>query len=126
MIVDASAFVTSIGSVKTARAFASYELAAPDLLIAETLNAFWKLARAGEASPKRSELLGLLDAIRILPSRPYAVRAAELAEELDHPVYDCLYLAVAEAEGDVLATADRRFVTKITKRSLRRRLHLIS
>jgi predicted nucleic acid-binding protein len=126
MIVDASAFVASIGSIRTARALRSVELAAPDLLIPETLNAFWKLARAGESIPERPELLALLDAIRILPSRPYAVRAAELAEEVDHPVYDCLYLAVAEVEGDVLATADRRFVAKITKRSLRRRLHLIS
>lgn len=125
MIVDASAFVASIGSIRTAGALRSAELAAPDLLVAETLNAFWKLARAGKPVPERSQILALLDAIRILPSRLYAARAAELAEELDHPVYDCLYLGVAEAEGDMLATSDRRFVAKITKPALRRRVRLI-
>jgi predicted nucleic acid-binding protein len=37
----------------------------------------------------------------------YARRALEVAGRLDHPVYDCLYLALAEAHGAGLATADR-------------------
>lgn len=35
--------------------------------------------------------------------------ALALAQELDHPVYDCLYLALVEREKRPLVTADRRF-----------------
>jgi len=126
MIVDASAVVAALGSAKIARTFRGSELAAPDLLISETLNVFWKLRRARQATPDRSVVLALLDSIRIVPSGNHAARAAQLADELDHPVYDCLYLAVAEAEADVLITADARFVTRIKDRSLRKRVRILS
>jgi predicted nucleic acid-binding protein len=35
--------------------------------------------------------------------------AAELARALAHPVYDCLYLALAIRECAQVVTADRRF-----------------
>lgn len=35
--------------------------------------------------------------------------AARLAHDLDHPVYDCLYLALALQEQRPVITADRRF-----------------
>jgi predicted nucleic acid-binding protein len=44
------------------------------------------------------------------PIAPLAGRAAEIACTLEHPVYDCLYLACAEREGQVLITADLRFL----------------
>jgi predicted nucleic acid-binding protein len=37
-------------------------------------------------------------------------RALELAIALDHPVYDCLYLALAERMGVGMVSADRRFL----------------
>lgn len=104
----------------------SGEPAAPDLLIAETLNAFWKLGRAGPGAPPPTDVLAVLDAIRLVPSRELAAKAAEFAERFDHPVYDCLYLALAEAEADVLLTADKRLLTKVTDRALRRRIQLIT
>ncbi len=36
-------------------------------------------------------------------------RALTIAAEIDHPVYDCLYLAVAVHHGIHVMTADRRF-----------------
>ena len=36
-------------------------------------------------------------------------RALTIAAEIDHPVYDCLYLAVAMHHGIHVMTADRRF-----------------
>ena len=36
------------------------------------------------------------------------MRASTIALELDHPVYDCIYLACTEIEGVPLVTADRR------------------
>jgi predicted nucleic acid-binding protein len=32
-----------------------------------------------------------------------------LAHAIDHPLYDCLYLATAEAIDAMVVTADRRF-----------------
>jgi predicted nucleic acid-binding protein len=125
VIVDASALLVSLADAKAARALRGAELSAPDLLIPETLNAFWRLARAKRKVPERAVILTLLDQIRIVPSRPYAARAADLAEQLDHPVYDCLYLALAEADSDILITADVRFARKIRAPALRKRVRLI-
>ncbi len=124
MIVDATALVASLGNPKSERMLIGQELAAPDLVIPETLNSFWKLRRAGRSIPALAVLLSALDHIRIVPSRAHAARAAELAERLDHPIYDCLYLALAEAEGDVLLTADAAFERKV-RAPLRKRVRLM-
>jgi len=42
-----------------------------------------------------------------------ARRAAAIAGQLDHPVYDCLYLALAEAEQTKLVTADLQSLGKV-------------
>jgi predicted nucleic acid-binding protein len=39
-------------------------------------------------------------------------RAAAIAVELDHPAYDAMYLAVAEAFGLRLVTADDQLIRK--------------
>lgn len=126
MILDASAFVRALGDRRSPRAISGQDLAAPDLLVPETLNAFWKLARAGQSVPKQSLILRFLDQIRIVPSRMHAQRAAELADELDHSVYDCLYLALAESEGDVLLTADAVFVNKLLAARYRDRVRVLT
>jgi len=126
VIVDASALIASFGDQSVARTLRGADLAAPDLLVPETLHAFWKTARAGGRAPDRALVLALLDQIRIVPSRAHAARAAELAEQVDHPVYDCLYLALAESEADVLMTADAAFAHKLRSRALRRRIHLVT
>jgi predicted nucleic acid-binding protein len=48
----------------------------------------------------------VLDAV--LPDRHLQVEALALACHLDHPVYDCLYLALARREAALLLTADQR------------------
>jgi predicted nucleic acid-binding protein len=124
VIIDASAFVAALGTHASTNSLDTSDLSAPDLIVPETLNAFWRLSRAGMAVPERMVVLEFLDRIRIQPSRPYAPRAAELAEEFDHPVYDCFYLAVAEAEDDNLFTADARLARKLGKSRLRKRIRL--
>jgi predicted nucleic acid-binding protein len=42
-----------------------------------------------------------------------AQRAVIIAGQLDHPVYDCLYLALAEAEETSLVTADLKLLGKV-------------
>jgi len=41
-------------------------------------------------------------------------RALQIATELRHPVYDCFYLALAEAEDAAVVTADRRLVQRLS------------
>ena len=42
-----------------------------------------------------------------------APRAVAIAGQLDHPVYDFLYLALAEAEQTKLVTADLQLLGKV-------------
>ena len=44
-----------------------------------------------------------------------------IAGQLDHPGYDCLYLALAEAEQADLVTADTRLVGKVQATLWKRR-----
>ena len=46
----------------------------------------------------------------IEPDRHLQVEALALACHLDHPVYDCLYLALARREAAVLLTADQKLI----------------
>lgn len=54
-------------------------------------------------------------AMTLIPSGPLNVRAWELAERLGRPTtYDAYYLALAEAFGCELWTADRRLVNAVS------------
>ena len=45
-----------------------------------------------------------------------------LAHALDHPIYDCLYLALADREDVGLVTADARLVEKVARTAWRKRV----
>jgi predicted nucleic acid-binding protein len=49
----------------------------------------------------------------LVSARQLAIRAVAIATALDHPVYDALYLALAETEQACLVTADDRLLAKI-------------
>ena len=88
---------------------------APDFLLVEFANTVWKKARRGEIADPRTyldEIPELGNAMELCADRDLAERAAGLAVAIDHPVYDCLYLACAEATGSRLITADRKFADK--------------
>ena len=53
-----------------------------------------------------------------MPSGDLIGRAAKIAVQIDHPVYDCLYIACAEATGSTLITADRRLANTVAERAL--------
>ena len=106
LVVDASIvvkwFVAEQWTDESRRLLAqSIERYAPDLILSETANVIWKKARKKEIQdPNRyfAELAHLPDAIVLRPSQEIVTRASIIALELNHPVYDCLYLACAEAE----------------------------
>lgn len=91
-------------------------LIAPDLVVAETCNAAWKCFRL-----KRMEAEEVFDLAATLPRffaeladvLPLAPRAALMAIELGHPVYDCFYLALAESRQVPLLTVDTRFLSRL-------------
>ena len=91
------------------------DLYAPDLVLSEFANTIWKKTRRKEIpdqEPYLNELSSLSDVISLLPDRELIERAARMAFAIDHPVYDCLYLACAEATGSGVITADRRLANK--------------
>lgn len=88
-------------------------LIAPDLILIECANIAWKKWRQGSVDAADvAEIAQLLpDAFAALvDSREVLVTAARLSLRLNHPAYDCLYVAVAEDRGAVLVTADDRLV----------------
>jgi predicted nucleic acid-binding protein len=91
-------------------------LIAPELVVAEVVNAVWKRlisggierAQAADVPPAIVKLFAELRPIVTL-----AARALEIAVELRHPAYECFYLALAEERRAKLVTADRRLLGRL-------------
>jgi len=86
-------------------------LLAPDLMAVEVTSAWWKKVRRGEmdvAGIERAVTHLLALEIVWIAAATLLRPAARLAAELGHPVYDCMYLALAASRSAVLATADER------------------
>lgn len=64
-------------------------------------------------------------AVDLKPMRPYLEAATGLAVLLDHPAYDCVYLAMAEAENTPFVTADERFLRKVRSGAFKRFANLL-
>lgn len=120
MIIDASvAFKWLVAEPDSSAAIewiGLTELLAPTLLHAEVANALWKRVQRGElaADGAPEQLENLADIVSTVDESPMLGRALQLAVELRHPVYDCVYLAVAEAHDQELLTADRRFLSALS------------
>ena len=94
-------------------------LVAPELVFAEAANALWALCRRGDIS--RADFAEAVDVLKGAPialpasMRQLAASAGRLAIDLDHPVYDCFYLALAVQEQYPVITADSRFHDKVRR-----------
>ena len=126
LVIDASVAVKwVIDEVGTTEALAlrGRALAAPDLLIAECANILWKKVRRNELSEQEAVfaagLLARAD-IELMAMRPYLGAAVRIAVALDHPAYDCIYIALAEAEGLRFVTADMSLLRKIGRQASER------
>lgn len=123
LVVDASVAVQwALNEAGTTRALALRHeegLIAPSLIATEIGNALWKAVRRGHVA--RAEALDTMAAILIpfdalVPVEDLRSRALEIALELDHPIYDCFYLALAERERCPLVTADKRLLAAADKK----------
>lgn len=116
-IIDCSVaikwFVAEEGQ-NAAEALIGEALIAPDLLLPEISNVVWKKWRIKEIGQEQAQLAlqAVLSFVELVPASGFADRALEIAIELDHPAYDCFYLALSEFQGVPLVTADGRLIRR--------------
>ncbi len=103
-----------------ARVLAKSEAAfsAPDIILTECANAVWQ--RVVSKTVSRAHAQAFLTALPqwfelLTPSTQLYDLAFEMACDLEHPVYDCQYLALAENRKIRLVTADRIFADRVRR-----------
>lgn len=115
-VFDASvavrAFLRAPGHKQADAAITRYAMVAPALIVTEVANAIWKYHRRGDMDRATS-----LDVIRhfsvypeLRPDLTLQPEALQIACDYEHPVYDCLYIALARREGLPLISADKRLL----------------
>ncbi len=116
MILDASValrwFLNEPGASDAASAFSQGPApTAPDLVLVEISNGLSSAVRRRRLDEATARALLTTAPSLFGPLRPAETlieAAFDIARALDHPVYDCLYLAMADADRTPLLTADRR------------------
>jgi len=118
LVVDASIaakWVFAEPDSERALALATREasIAAPALILAELANVAWKRVRKGawgaeDASESVLVAAGMFTLI--VPIEELWIDALALSLRLDHPIYDCFYLALARQQAAPIASADTRMI----------------
>lgn len=129
-ILDASVVVKLVVTeVGTAESLAIIERPtrwlAPRLMVIEVASALRQktVAEALSAVNAAAALSACLDAVAdgvigLADDEALAQAALNLALTLDHKVPDCLYLALAEREGAMLVSADRKLISLARRRGI--------
>ena len=106
---------------QAARRLTVIPLAVPDLLLTECANALWRrVHQRGDLAPALApERLGVLRRapVRLAPSVHLLDHALAIVVGLRHPIYDCLYVALAIETGGTLVTDDSRLVNAMRRRA---------
>ncbi|HEX5281805.1 MAG TPA: type II toxin-antitoxin system VapC family toxin [Micropepsaceae bacterium] len=125
-VVDASVAVKWVveeeGTTDALSLRRSARLLAPELLVAECANVFWKKFQRKELTREQAVLAAKLIQgadIEFLPMRGMLETATRLAIELDSPAYDCVYIALALQNDCKFITADDRFLQRVNLSSAR-------
>jgi predicted nucleic acid-binding protein len=125
IVVDASVAikwgVPEEGSTQAELLLSRSDLMAPDLLFIEVANALRKKVATAELQATRiGDLLDLVQAsVTVVRTgvRP-TKSAARLAAQMQHPVYDCIYLALAQARQATFVTHDEQLRRRILRHGL--------
>jgi predicted nucleic acid-binding protein len=99
------------------------KLIAPELLVAECANILWKKVQRHELLKEEALLAARLlqgADIELLPTRSLLEAATKMSIEINHPAYDCLYLALAVDNECRCVTADEHFLRKLLQGRQRR------
>lgn len=97
------------------------DLIAPELLQVEVANVICRKVGAGDMTLEQGrEGLELIAAeVEIEPlDRAWLDRALDIAIQMAHPIYDCIYLAMAQQFEARLLTRDRRLVSRASRLGL--------
>ena len=93
---------------------------APDLALIELLNAGWKTLRAGAITIDQVQAMATLTPQllgQVVPTDRHLLQGAlAWCTRLDHPAYNCLYLALAQQRNATLITADQRLLNALNQR----------
>jgi predicted nucleic acid-binding protein len=119
VVVDSSVaakwFLQEPGSPEAEALQRGDDMIAPDLIVAEVLNTIWKNIRMARIVAGQMEFVAASLPkyfFSLVPSQAVASEAGQAAIELDHPVYDCFYIALAARDGCSFVTADERLYRK--------------
>jgi predicted nucleic acid-binding protein len=132
IVIDASIalkWVISETSSDLADALLDQDLIAPVLWLTVAANALWRRTRIGDITAEQAivRLSDLRKApVTSLAMDPHLDQALKLTTEIGHPIYDCLYLAVALHHDTHVVTADRRFASAANISGLMDRVRLLA
>jgi predicted nucleic acid-binding protein len=122
LVVDASVAVLWVleqnGSQRALALRSEVPLIAPSLIVAEIGNAIWKAARRSGVTREfgLTAIKAALSAFaQLVPMEELHLRALELSIQIDHAIYDCFYLALAERERAPLICMDGPLIAKTKK-----------
>jgi predicted nucleic acid-binding protein len=125
IVIDASVAVQWVvpepGYEASASLIRRDDLIAPDLLILEVANAFRRKIAAGEMTQEQAAVGIHRIQQRVGLRRPdidLVMRSFDLSVQMRHPIYDCLYLATAEALAATFVTNDVELKDRIAKHRL--------
>jgi predicted nucleic acid-binding protein len=94
------------------------QLCAPDLIYAECANVLWKKYQRNEHTIEENQVAAKIIThadIESVASRTLIESAVSIAMQLNHPAYDCLYIALALERAGALVTADTRLLNKLAQ-----------
>lgn len=124
LVIDASIAVKWVveeeGTPSALALRRNHLFAAPDLLVAECANILWKKTQRSELTPDEATMASRLlerSNIELLPMRGLLAKAAELAIELGHPAYDCMYICLAASRNWRFVTADERLIRVVSQKA---------
>jgi predicted nucleic acid-binding protein len=125
IVVDASVAVKWIAPEEYSEAALALagrsDLIAPSLLIVEVANAVRRKVRDGELTSEQGHI-GLLRVNQRVNLSPPTIdivsRAFEMALAMNHPIYDCIHLSLAESTSSTFATFDDKFGQLATEHGL--------
>lgn len=132
IVVDASVALKWIfdepGSA-AATALRGEDLLAPSLWLAEAANAVWRRSRLGDITAEDAVVYftELANApVLSVEMEPHLKQALSLAVEIGHPIYGCVYLALALHHETYVVTADRRFIAAADQAGLADRVRRLA
>lgn len=127
IIVDASVAVQWIAEEDTSalsdELLSRDDLTAPELLQIEVANALRRKVWVGDMGLEHAKagLQFIREKVSILRVSPQLLdRALEMSHLMYHPIYDCIYLSLAEAHDAPVVTYDRDFIDRARESGLQK------